>query len=155
MRRGRKILLATALFGALSLVANSISAETIKYKVVEGESIPVSLTGKSGDPANGKKVFLNRKKGNCLACHVVSELKDQPYHGEVGPPLDGASERWSEGEIRLRIVNPKLVNEDTIMPSFYRDDGFHRVLKKFEGKTILSAQEVEDVVAYVMTLKEQ
>ncbi len=155
MRRGRKILLATALFGALSLVANSISAETMKYKVVEGESIPVSLTGKSGDPANGKKVFLNRKKGNCLACHVVSELKDQPYHGEVGPPLDGASERWSEGEIRLRIVNPKLVNEDTIMPSFYRDDGFHRVLKNFEGKTILSAQEVEDVVAYVMTLKEQ
>ena len=134
MRRGRNVLLATALVGTLSLVANSLSAETMKYKVVDGEAIPVSLTGQAGDAAKGKKVFLNRKKGNCLACHVVSELKDEPFHGEVGPPLDGAAERWSEGEIRLRIVNPKIVNKDTIMPSFYRTEG--EEMKKHIGTII-------------------
>lgn len=154
MKRGHYTLWAVALVGALSMVAGSLSADTVEYKIVDGESIPASLTGKAGDPVNGKKVFLNRKKGNCLACHVVSELKDQPFHGEVGPPLDGTSDRWSEGEIRLRIVNPKVVNEDTIMPAFYRNDGLHRVLKKFQGKTMLSAQEIEDVLAYVMTIKE-
>ena len=141
-----------ALASALTL-AVSATAGTVEYKI-EDDAIKTSLTGKPGDPANGKKAFLNRKKGNCLACHVVSSLKDQPFHGEVGPPLDGAASRWSEGEIRLRIVNPKVLNEDTIMPSFYKSDGFHRVLKKFKGKTVISAQEVEDIVAYVMTLKE-
>ena len=141
-----------ALAGALAL-AVSATAGTVEYKI-EDEAINASLTGKPGDPANGKKVFLNRKKGNCLACHVVSSLKDQPYHGEVGPPLDGTASRWSEGELRLRIVNPKVVNEETIMPAFYRTDGFHRVLKNFKGKTVISAQEVEDVLAYIMTFKD-
>ncbi len=86
---------------------------------------------------------------------MVSSLKDQPFHGKIGPPLDGTAGRWSEGELRLRIVNPKLVNEKTIMPAFYRNEGFTRVLKKFKGKSVLSAQEVEDVLAYVMTMKEQ
>ena len=93
-----------ALASALAL-AVSATAGTVEYKV-EDEAINASLTGKPGDPVNGKKVFLNRKKGNCLACHVVSSLADQPFHGEVGPPLDGTASRWSEGEIRLRIVNP-------------------------------------------------
>ncbi|NIO38863.1 MAG: sulfur oxidation c-type cytochrome SoxX [Burkholderiales bacterium] len=99
-------------------------------------------------------VFLNRKKGNCLACHVVSSLSDEPFHGEVGPPLDGVADRMSAGEMRLRVVDPKVVNEDTIMPAFYRTEGFERVLKDFEGKSILSAQEVEDVLAYLQTMKE-
>lgn len=141
-----------AVGGALTL-ATVAGAETVAYKI-EDDAIKASLTGKAGDPGNGKKVFLNRRKGNCLACHVVSSLKDQPYHGEVGPPLDGTASRWSEGELRLRIVNPKALNEDTIMPSFYRADGFHRVLKKFKGKTVISAQEVEDVLAYIMTFKD-
>ena len=141
-----------ALAGALAL-AVSATAGTAEYKI-EDDAIKASLTGKAGDAENGKKVFLNRKKGNCLACHVVSSLKDQPYHGEVGPTLDGTASRWSEGELRLRIVNPKALNEDTIMPSFYKKDGFHRVLKKFKGKSVISAQEVEDVLAYIMTFKD-
>ncbi|MEM7425932.1 MAG: sulfur oxidation c-type cytochrome SoxX [Pseudomonadota bacterium] len=145
--------LAALAFGGALALATTVGAETVKYKV-DDEAIKASLTGKAGDPANGKKVFLNRKKGNCLACHVVSSLKDQPFHGEVGPPLDGTASRWSEGELRLRIVNPKLLNEDTIMPSFYKTDGFHRVLKKFKGKSVISAQEVEDVLAYIMTFKD-
>lgn len=154
MKRRFTAVTALALVGAVSLAAGSVLADTANYKV-EDEAINASLTGKPGDPVNGKKVFLNRKKGNCLACHVVSSLADQPFHGEVGPPLDGTASRWSEGELRLRIVNPKIINEDTIMPAFYRADGFTRVLKKFKGKTVISAQEVEDVLAYVMTMKEE
>jgi sulfur-oxidizing protein SoxX len=105
-----------------------------------------------GDPANGRKIAINRKLGNCLACHVLP-IPEQPFHGEVGPDLSGVGGNLSAGAIRLRIVNPKVVNPDTIMPAFYRNDGFERVLKKFQGKTMLSAQQVEDVVAYMMTLK--
>ncbi len=143
-----------ALAGALTLAINVVWAETMKYEVVDGEAINAALTDQAGDAANGKKVFLNRKKGNCLACHVVSSLSDQPFHGEVGPPLDGVADRLSPGEMRLRVVNPKVVNADTIMPAFYRTDGFERVLKDFEGKPMLSAQEVEDVLAYLQTMKE-
>ncbi|MEK9672584.1 MAG: sulfur oxidation c-type cytochrome SoxX [Rhodospirillaceae bacterium] len=126
--------------------------KTIEYKVVDKSSIPASLTGKPGDPANGKKVVIDRKKGNCLACHVMP-IPEQAYHGNIGPELNGVGKRYSAGELRLRIVNPKVINSETIMPAFYKNDGFHRVLKKFKGKTIISAQDVEDVVAYLMTLK--
>lgn len=128
------------------------AAELVKFDIKD-EAISTPLTSKAGDPVNGRKVSLNRRKGNCLACHVISDAKDEQFHGEIGPPLDGVSERYSEGEIRLRIVNPKVINPDTFMPAFYRNDGFHRVLKRFQGKTILSAQEVEDVIAYLKTLK--
>ncbi len=144
---------AFALAGLVAFAASATISGAAEYKV-EDEAIKASLTGTPGNPDKGKKVFLNRKKGNCLACHVVSSLKDQPFHGEVGPPLDGTASRWSEGELRLRIVNAKALNEDTIMPAFYRTKDLHRVLKKFKGKPMLSAQEVEDVLAYVMTMKE-
>lgn len=123
-----------------------------KYEIVDG-GIPVSLTGVAGDPERGKAAMINRKSGNCLSCHEVSVLSDQPFHGEVGPALDGASERWSEPELRLIVVNSKEVFEDTIMPGFYRTEGLNRVMDSFAGKTILTAQEVEDVVAYLLTLK--
>ena len=122
------------------------------YKIENG-AIKASLTGKAGDAANGRKLAVNRKKGNCLACHVISDLKDQPFHGNVGPSLDGVAERYSVGEMRLRIVNPKVIHENTIMPDFYNTKGHKRVKKKFKGKTVLTAQEVEDVVAYLATLK--
>ncbi len=153
MKKRRIALGAFALAGLAAFAANATVSGAAEYKV-EDEAIKASLTGKAGDPATGMKVFLNRKKGNCLACHVVSSLKDQPFHGQVGPPLDGTASRWSEGELRLRIVNAKALNKDTIMPAFHRTDGFHRVLKKFKDKPVLNAQEVEDVLAYVMTMKE-
>ena len=151
---------ALALGGAAFAVAVAFSSalmagemkKLVKYKVVDDTSIPASLTGKPGDAKKGRKTAINRKKGNCLACHVLP-IPEQPYHGLIGPDLNGVASRYTAGEIRLRIVDPKKVNEDTIMPSFYRNDGFHRVLKKFKGKTVLSAAEVEDIVAYMMTLK--
>jgi len=85
---------------------------------------------------------------------VNSDLSELQFHGEVGPPLDGAGDRWSEAELRGLLANSKETFEDTIMPSFYRVTGFNRNQEKFEGKTILSAQEVEDVLAYLQTLVE-
>jgi sulfur-oxidizing protein SoxX len=108
---------------------------------------------KFGDVATGRKLFMNRKKGNCLACHVNTDMAEQTFHGEVGPELDGVADRWNTAELRGILVNSKKMFEGTIMPAFYRDSGYNRVLKKFDGKTILSAQEVEDLLAYVATLK--
>ena len=145
--------------GALGIVlglafsTNAIAGKDklVKFMIKDG-AIAKSLTGKPGNAANGRKLAINRKKGNCLACHVLP-IPEQPYHGNVGPDLMDVASRLSEGEIRLRIVNPKVFNPDTIMPAFYRKDGFVRVLKKFKGKTMLSASDVEDLVAYTMTLK--
>ncbi|MBF0249252.1 MAG: sulfur oxidation c-type cytochrome SoxX [Alphaproteobacteria bacterium] len=124
--------------------------EMVKYEVVDG-TIPQSLTGVAGDVANGKKVAINRKKGNCLACHTMP-IPEEQFHGLTGPSLEGVAERMNEAELRMRLVDPKVVAYDTMMPSFYRT-GQHRVLKDFEGKTILEAQEIEDVIAYLRTLK--
>ncbi len=143
---------ASLVTGLLLSSVSAQSAELVKYEIVGGESIPKSLTGKAGDPVAGRKAAINRKQGNCLACHVMP-VPEQPFHGEIGPDLNEVGDRYSEGELRLRVVDSKVINPDTIMPAFYRNTGLHRVLKKFEGKTVLSAQQVEDVVAYMMTLK--
>ena len=128
--------------------------ELVAYEIVDEYSIPKPLTGKPGDPGKGRETFINRKLGNCLGCHAVSELEAEPFHGAVGPPLDGVADRYEEGEIRLQVVNAKANNPDTIMPGFYVTDGLHRVAPKFAGKSILTAEQVEDIVAYLMTLTE-
>ena len=152
---GFKTLAITALGIALSfaLSTNAIAAEKMMIKyMVKDLAIAKSLTGRPGNAANGRKLAINRKLGNCLACHVMP-IPEQTFHGLVGPDLNGVASRRSAGEVRLLIVNPKLANPDTIMPAFYRKDGLHRVMKKFQGKTMLSAEQVEDLVAYTMTLK--
>ncbi len=129
----------------------SQAAELVKYQVTGDESIAKSLTGKPGDPKAGRKAAVNGKLGGCLSCHVmpVPDL----FHGEIGPDLNGVGSRYSEGELRLRIVDPKIINSDTIMPAFYKVNGLHRVRKDHQGKSILTAQQVEDIVAYLTTLK--
>lgn len=133
-----------------SIAVSAQSAELAKYTVVD-DTIPASLTGKAGDAANGKKIAINRKKGNCLACHAMP-IPEQQFHGKTGPALDGIGSNQNAAELRMRMVDSKVINEDTMMPSFYKNDQY-RVLKKFQGKTILSAQEVEDVIAYLLTIK--
>ncbi len=123
------------------------------YEVVGDIAIPKPLTDKPGDPANGRKLVANRKKGNCLACHKIEQMKDFLFHGEIGPELTDIASNMPASEMRLRLVNPKIVNPDTIMPAFYRVDGLYRVMKKFQGKPILTAQEIEDVIAFLVTLK--
>lgn len=133
----------------------TVTEQGITYEIVDGSAIPSPLTAEPGDPVRGREVFVSRSLGNCLACHQVTALEAEPYHGNVGPNLDGVADRLSEGELRLRIVDPKVVNPDTIMPAFFRASDLHEVLDRFSGKTILSAQQVEDVVAFLATLKEQ
>lgn len=154
----RMALFALALIAATATIGSmagerAAAAELIKYEVVDEISIPASLTGKPGDPVEGRKVVINRKLGNCLACHRLP-IPEQSFHGQTGPDLAGVADRYSEGELRLRVVNPKIINPDTMMPAFYRTEGLTRVMKKFQGKPILTAEQVEDVIAYLKTLKE-
>ena len=136
--------------------SSAFAGDVVPANVVFNDgAIGVSLTAQAGDPAAGRKVFMNRKQGNCLACHANEDMSDQSFHGEVGPALDGVADRWEAAELRGIVVNSKMMFEGTIMPAFYKDDGFERNLKKFQGKSILNAQQVEDVVAYLLTLKEE
>ncbi len=140
---------------ALALATGAHAAETSPADVMFDEgSVATSLTGVDGDAANGRIVFANRKKGNCLACHENAEMPEQQFHGQIGPPLDGVADTYSVAELRGLLANSKNTFEGTIMPAFYRVDGFNRNLEKFDGKTILTAQELEDVLAYLQTLKE-
>ncbi len=156
MRKGYLSVSALAVAAGIALSAAAVAHEkTVEPGAVMiegGESIPKSLTGKAGDPVAGREIAIGRKMGNCLGCHVMP-IPEESFHGEVGPDLSDVGSRLSAGEMRLRIVDSTVLNEGTIMPAFYRTDGFHRVLKKFQDKTILSAQEVEDVIAYLLTLK--
>jgi sulfur-oxidizing protein SoxX len=144
-------------FGTSSALAEGslerVSEPNLKpYTVVDGTSIPKSLTGKPGNPINGKKLLVHRKKGNCLTCHMAP-IPEEQFHGDVAPDLTGVADRMTEGEIRLRIVNPKIVNPDTPMMAFYKTHGLNQVNKKFVGKPMLNENELEDIVAYLMTLK--
>lgn len=127
--------------------------DLVAFEIVDQFSIPEALTTTPGDPARGRDIAINRRQGNCLACHGMP-IEEQQFHGEIGPPLYGVANRYDAGELRLRIVDSKVINPESIMPSFYRADGFHRVTSQFADKPILTAQEVEDVVAYLMTLTE-
>lgn len=151
-----RIVCAAATIMALGLtgaaIAGTVGPDEVKF---EDGAIAASLTGKPGDAAAGRNVFANRKLGNCLACHQNEDLRAEPFHGEVGPMMDGAGDRWSEAELRGIVVNSKMMFDGTIMPSFYRTTNGARPLEKFEGKTILTAEQVEDVVAYLLTLKEE
>ncbi|MBI3451437.1 MAG: sulfur oxidation c-type cytochrome SoxX [Rhodospirillales bacterium] len=124
----------------------------VKFEIKNG-GIPASLTGKPGDAAAGKKIVVGRRLGNCLACHEISTLKNEEFHGNTGPVLDGVAGRLSAAEMRLRLVDATKVTPDTMMPPFYRTEGLNRVRKEFVDKTILSADQIEDVLAFLVTLK--
>lgn len=145
---------ALALAGVMtgSALAGDVAPSDVKYNE---SMISASLTGVAGDAASGANVFKNRKQGNCLACHTNADMPKQSFQGEIGPSIDGIAGRYDEASLRGILVDSKVVFGDgTIMPAFYRvmPDG-NRVAKKFKGKTVLSAQQVEDVLAYLQTLK--
>jgi sulfur-oxidizing protein SoxX len=123
------------------------------YQVVE-EGILASLTGAPGDPARGRAIVLERSKGLCLLCHS-GPFPEERFQGNLAPDLAGAGARWSEAQLRLRIVDPRVFNPDTIMPSYYRIDGLDRVAPSFRGKPVLAPGEIEDVVAFLGTLREE
>ncbi len=118
----------------------------------QGLAIPERIGGLQGDPRRGRAIVVDRSRGSCLACHLMP-IPEEPMHGTVGPPLYGIGARLTEAELRLRVVDEKRVNPHTIMPGFYRHpDEINRPHPEFTS-TVLTAQEVEDVVAYLVTLK--
>ncbi len=151
-------------FAALTLGAVAAQAEIAPSDVQFDDygAVETSLTGTPGDPEQGRVILTTKSMGNCVSCHAADAYADVPFHGEVGPWLDGAGSRWSEAELRGLVVNAKQTFEGTVMPAFYKVDGFTRPGDAYTGKAapadlppILSAQQVEDVVAYLMTLKDE
>jgi L-cysteine S-thiosulfotransferase len=125
-------------------------AGLVPYEVV-GDAIPVPLTGAAGDPASGRAIVGNRQLGLCLLCHSGPFPEDR-LQGTLAPSLAGVASRLSPGQLRLRIVDASRVNPNTIMPPYYRTQDLTRVAQFYAGKPILSAEEVEDVVAFLATL---
>jgi len=147
--------MATALAAALAaLPAGTALADTAAgaYAVV-GDSVPASLTGAPGDAARGRAIVLDRHVGLCLLCHS-GPFPEERFQGTIAPDLKGVGARLSEGQIRLRIIDQGRIQSATIMPAYYRTEGLQRVAPAFRGKTVLTAQQIEDVVAFLLTLRE-
>jgi L-cysteine S-thiosulfotransferase len=120
---------------------------------IVGDAIPQPLVETGGDAARGRAIVGNRQVGLCLLCHS-GPFPEERFQGTLAPDLAGAGSRWNEGQLRLRIVDASRVNPDTIMPPYYRVDGLQRVPASLRGKPILSAEQIEDVIAYLKTLRD-
>lgn len=129
-------------FALLFLKALAVTAE---------DSIPASLTGAKGDPARGRAIVASRQLGLCLLCHS-GPFPEERFQGDLAPDLRSAA-RLSEGQLRLRLVDSRRVNPDSIMPAYFRAEGLERVAPSLRGRTILTAEQIEDVVAWLATLK--
>jgi L-cysteine S-thiosulfotransferase len=136
-----------------SALAQGGGAQGAMPYAVVGDAIPKPLADKPGDATRGRAIVANRSVGLCLLCHS-GPIAEERFQGDLAPSLAGAGGRWSVPQLRLRIVDGARLNPDTIMPPYYRTTGLRRVAKPFEGKTILTAEQIEDVVAYLATLKE-
>jgi len=133
------------------LLAGAVGAERalVDYRV-ERDAVPAPLAGRTGDAVRGEAIVRDRRNGNCLACHALP--LDEPSQGEIGPALTGIGARLAAGQIRLRLVDQRLLNPDTLMPPYHRIDGLVDVAPEYAGQPALDAQEIEDVVAYLSSL---
>src|SRR5262245_46731740 len=145
-----------AAIAALLVIAglgSEAPAEELQQYRIAGSAIPASLTGAPGDPARGRAIVLNRAVGLCLLCHS-GPFPEERSQGDLATDLRGAGGRASEAMLRLRLVDPARINPATIMPAYYKTDGLVRVAPAWRGKPVLSAAQIEDVVAFLMTLKD-
>ena len=129
-------------------LANGVVAFTI-----EGDAVPAPLGGLVGDPEQGRRIVMDRQIGNCLICHRISAI-DERFQGVLGPALDDVGRRLSPGQLRLRVIDQRRLNPAAIMPPYYRVEGLRDVDPTYRGRPVLDAQQVEDVVAFLATLKE-
>lgn len=141
-----------ALTAAAALWCMQADAQALRPYIIVGDSIPVSLSGAKGDPLRGRAVVANRQVGLCLLCHS-GPFPEERFQGDLAPDLRGAGSRWTEGQLRLRIVDARKLNPNTIMPPYYVVDGLKRVAAPFRGKPLLTAEQIEDVVAYLASLR--
>jgi sulfur-oxidizing protein SoxX len=124
----------------------------LPYTVV-GDAVPAPLVEAPGDPARGRAVVTSRQRGLCLLCHT-GPFPEERFQGDLAPSLAGVGARLSEGQIRLRLIDSRRLDPGSIMPSYYRTDGLERVGAAWRGKPVLSAEEIEDVVAFLATLRD-
>lgn len=120
--------------------------------VLSGDSIPAPLTAAAADPERGRAAFLDRDRGHCLLCHAVLGV-DEPFQGNIGPALTGVAARLTAGQLRLRLVDASHLNPNTVMPPYFRTGDLNDVQAEFRNRPVLTAQEVEDVIAYLGTLE--
>lgn len=146
---------------ALGAVTPAMSETAPSAVTYEEGAIAQSLSGQPGDPAMGAKIMTTNALGNCVACHQIGAMPDVPFQGDIAPVLDGAADRWTEAQLRGIVANAKMTFDGTFMPAFYKTEGFIRPGNGYTGKApegelppILNAQQIEDVVAYLLTLKE-
>ena len=132
--------------------ASAIAFSFLAGNALAGDSIPASLTGAKGDAARGRAIVANRQVGLCLLCHS-GPFPEERFQGDLAPDLTSVGARLSEGQIRLRIVDSTKVNPQTIMPAYHKSEGLRRVAPAYRGKTVLTPEQIEDVVAYLITLK--
>lgn len=148
-----------ALTAAAALATPAVSEVAPGDVVFADGAVAQSLTGVPGDAQNGITIMTTNALGNCVACHTINALPDVQFPGNIGPELDGAAGRWSEAELRGIVSNAKMTFDGTFMPAFYKTTGFIRPGNAYSGKAapddlppILTAQQIEDVVAFLLTL---
>jgi sulfur-oxidizing protein SoxX len=137
----------------LAIIPSQVEAQALRRYEIVGDAIPEPLTGVKGDPARGRAIVVDRQRGLCLLCHA-GPFPEQRFQGNLAPDLTGVGTRWSEGQLRLKIVDSRRLNPATIMPPYYNMDGLVRVGRNWQDKPVLSEQQVEDVVAFLTTLTE-
>jgi len=147
---GAKGLLGLA--AAMVLLAQAADAEVARYEIV-GDAIPAPLAGLAGDAGRGRKLVVDRETGNCLICHQIP-ITGEPSQGDLAPSLAGVGGRLTVGQIRLRLVDQSRLNPATLMPPYHRVDQLTRVAARLQNKPVFTAQEIEDVVAWLATLKD-
>ena len=143
---------AVAWFAAALATIPDAHGQALRPYTISGDAIKESLTGAAGDPVRGRVLVLERAS-TCILCHS-GPFPEEKFQGDIAPSLAGSGSRWSEGQLRLRLVDASRLNPATIMPSYYRVDGLEHVGPPWRGKPILSAEQIEDIVAYLATLRE-
>jgi sulfur-oxidizing protein SoxX len=132
-------------------LASAAHAQVVEYKVVD-DGIPQALTSSPASVERGRAIVANRYLSMCLLCHQAP-IAEEKFQGDISTNLAGVGARWNAAQLRLRIVDARRLNPQSVMPSYHRVDGLTRVAKAVQGKPVFDAQQVEDVVAYLVTLK--
>ena len=141
------------MFLAAFIVSSSRADQLVAFRI-EKDAVPEPLTQEPGNPARGREIVRDMTHVTCLICHVMP-IPEEPDHGGIGPSLAGVGSARSPGQLRLRLINPKAFNDRSIMPAYYQVDGLNRVGAEFRGRPIYTAQQIEDVVAYLSSLKDE
>src|SRR5436190_16456353 len=152
LARSAMLISAATLVMSVLVLPSAADEHGLRAYVVVGDAIPQSLTGMPGDAARGRALVLDRAS-TCILCHS-GPFPEAKFHGDLAPSLSGAGSRWTVSQLRLRLVDAPRLNPVTIMPSYYRVDGLARVSSSWRGKPILSAGQIEDIVAYLATLRD-